>query len=309
MGRFPILAVSALLLICGLLSSCERNPSEVNAPSTRIIREETLVIGVLPEKNVFEQRRRYQPLTEYLSDVLHMNVRIKLLDSYGAIARELEEQVIDAAVLGSLNYVLMHERGYVLPVARLVDLTHGADYRSIVFTRHDTGITEDIRSWKDKDIALVHPATLAGALFPRWYLYQSEKIDMSWYFNTVRYMGSHDSVVLAVYNGHAHLGAAKDDVIRAMQSDWPELQEGLLILTISEPVPSNTLSLRSDLADTLLERLQETLVSMHTYQQGITALQQLEASSFVATRDEEFDSLRVMMYELGVDSSHFSFAD
>ncbi|WP_333656146.1 hypothetical protein [Dissulfurispira sp.] len=75
-----------------LLFSCTGTTPETDTVRPQKIREKTITIAILPEQNVFEQKKRYKPLAEYLSNALDVNVKIKLLDSYGFIYDEIKNK-------------------------------------------------------------------------------------------------------------------------------------------------------------------------------------------------------------------------
>lgn len=153
-----------------LLFSCTGTTTETDTVKPQKIRENTFTIAILPEQNVFEQKKRYKPLAEYLSDKLGINVKIKLLDSYGSIYDEIKNKTIDGAFFGSFNYVLTQARTDIEPMARPVETGENSSYRGIIFTRKDSGLTVNVKTWKGKKIALVHEVTTAGYIFPRWNL-------------------------------------------------------------------------------------------------------------------------------------------
>ena len=62
----------------------------------------------MPEKNIFEQRRRYAPLAEYMEKKLNLNVELKVLPSYEEVAQKFIEEEVDAAFFGSFAYVQTH---------------------------------------------------------------------------------------------------------------------------------------------------------------------------------------------------------
>ncbi|WP_027388902.1 phosphate/phosphite/phosphonate ABC transporter substrate-binding protein [Chrysiogenes arsenatis] len=285
-----------------LLAGCEQQPALPEPPPIQTLYAgKPFTIGILPEQNVFEQRKRYHQLGEYLTQALRRPVKIKLLDSYShvGIAKELEEDIIDAAFFGSYIYALTYQQGLIEPIARPVDTEYGAEYRGVIFTRPETGVTSDVTTWVGKRIALVHHANTAGYLFPRWYLHQSYSGDYHAYFERILFLGSHDATVLAVHSKHADIGAAKESIVNRMMQQNADIAASLTIIASGEiSVPTNTLAVRNDLDTALKQQIETALLDMHLSDAGQQALKALGAERFIRTEDHEYDALRYIMREM-----------
>lgn len=299
----------ALSLACLLGVSCDNKAKDTNKVELKNIRETTFTIAILPEQNVFEQKKRYKPLAEYLSNTLNVNVKIKLLDSYGSIYDEIKNKTIDAAFFGSFNYVLTRARADIEPIARPVEIGGNSNYKGIIFTRKDSGLNRDIRTWKGKRISLVHEVTTAGYIFPRWYLKRHGVDNFENYFRKIIFSGSHDAAILAVFKGQADIGAAKDLIFKKLLSENPAIRDEIVVLAESISVPSNSLCVRGDLKNNIKSSLKKTLLTMHNTNNGKTALAALNAERFIETSDSEFDELREMARDIGINIRTYQFRD
>jgi phosphonate transport system substrate-binding protein len=294
--KFLVCFLSLLMLF-----SCNGKSPDIEKLSHEKARETTITIAILPEQNVFEQKKRYRPLAEYLSNALDVNVKIKLLDSYGSIYDEIKNRTIDGAFFGSFNYILTRARADIEPLARPAETTGRSNYRSLIFTRKDSGLTSDIMKWKGKKIALVHEVTTAGYIFPAWHLKKHGITAFEQYFGKVIFTGSHDAAILSVLKGQTDLGAAKDLIFEKVLSENPAMKTELIVLASSLEVPSNTLCVRSDLDNRIKTALKNILISMHTTPEGREVLAAFSASKFKGTADSEYDELRAMAGELDIN--------
>jgi phosphonate transport system substrate-binding protein len=300
----------SLLFLTLLSFSCTAGAPETDPDKTpRKIRGETITIAVFPEQNVFEQKKKYRPLMDYLSNALDINVRIKLLDSYGAIYDEIGGRKIDGAFFGSFNYVIAKARADIEPLARPVETDGRSVYRGIIFSRKDRGLGSDVKGWRGKRIALVHEVTTAGHIFPHWYLRKHGITDFERYFRKIIFTGSHDAAVLAVLKGQADLGAAKDLIYEKLLAQNPAMRSELVVIARSIELPSNSLCVSGGLEASLKDRLRKALLSLHETPDGKKALTAMNAVRFTETRDDEFSSLRVMVTGLGIDVKTFRFKD
>lgn len=291
-----------LVLAClAILLSCTDSTQMPELVKPGPVSGESLTIAILPERNVFEQKKKYRPLADYLSKTLGINVKIKLLDSYGAIYDEIEHGTIEGAFFGSYNYVLAKARADIEPIARPVDAEGKSNYRGIIFTRADSGLTRKAATWKGKRIALVHEVTTAGYIFPKWYLSQQGIGDFKRHFSRIIFAGSHDAAILAVMKGQADLGTAKDTIYTSLLAENPAVQQEMVVLAESIEVPANTLCLRSGLSPALKGGLKRELLGMHMNPDGQRVLAGLGAAAFRETHDSEYDALREMTKALAID--------
>jgi len=299
--------ISGIFLTLVLLVSCSNNADTILEKSPVPVRDRTLTIAILPEQNVFEQKRRYQPLTEYMSDALDINVKIKLLDSYGSIYNEIFNKEIDGAFFGSFNYVLTRARTKIVPVARPVTSGGVSTYTGIIFTKKDSGITGDISSWRDKKIALVHRATTAGYIFPKWFLKKKNIHRMKDFFSELIFTGSHDTAIISVFNGRADIGAAKNLIFQKLVAENPILRDNLQVLYESTAVPSNTICLRKSAGRDLIERIRAILLEMDKVPRGVETLQKMNIVKFISTKDREYIQVHRMAADLNIDIKRYPF--
>lgn len=269
-----------------------------------------VTIGLLPERNVFEQKKRYQPLQEHLSAACGCPVSFKLLDNYQLIFSELLERRVDGAFFGSMNGAIAQLKGGVEILARPVDLQGVSTYTGVLFTRDGSGVTIDPRTWKGKRIALVNKVTTAGYLYPlsllRHFGYTG---DPAAFFGSMSFTGSHDAAMLAVFKGEADLGACKDTVYDEQVRLHPEIGRALAVLGESAAVPNNGLGVRPDLSPDLKTKLREALLGMHARENGQRALRQFGAQRFVATAQSDYDPVFAMAREAGVDLAGWPLRD
>ena len=79
--------------------------------------EESLVIGLLPEMNVFKQKQRFKPLAAYLSEHMGIEVKLTILSRYGNIIERIQNEEVDGAFLGSFTGALAISQLEFVPLA------------------------------------------------------------------------------------------------------------------------------------------------------------------------------------------------
>jgi phosphonate transport system substrate-binding protein len=304
-------AVSLLVLAFLLSWGCGRAPEEASVqPSPGTPGAADLVIALLPERNVFEQKIKYLPLQEYLANELGIIVYFKLLDNYESIFSELQEGNVDGAFWGSMNGAITQVRGGVEMLARPLWPDNSSTYWGYIFTLKGSGISSDPATWRGRSIAFVNKVTTAGFLYPLSVLRQAGITENPGeFFSRAIFSGSHDASLIAVLQGEIDMGACKNTIFHEFVERNPEAAANVEILTTSAEVPSNGLGVRPGLDQALKTRLKETLLSMHEDPQGMAALNKFGALKFIETSFEDYSPVLDMAGKAGIDLSDWPLRD
>ena len=158
-----------LFFLTCLLPGC-KGREEVS--SKNVPKSHQIVIGLIPEQNIFRQIDRYQPLADYLSSKSGLTIRLKVLSGYGNVINNFISLGMDGAFFGSFTYVLAHAKLGVEVLARPEGIDGISTYHGLIFAREDSGI-KSVKDMRGKRFALVDKGTIAGYLFPVHYFYKS----------------------------------------------------------------------------------------------------------------------------------------
>lgn len=268
--------------------------------------EKTLRLLLVPEQNVFEQRRRYKYISDYLSRKMEMNVIVEIMANYGEISDAFIEGRADAGFFGSFSYVLTHAKAGIEPIARPVWLNGSSTYRGYIFARKDSGIVT-VKDMKKKSLVLVDKATTAGYIFQLFYFKYYGIPKLEDYFSKISYARSHDAAAWAVYTGEADIGGAKDHIFNRLKEEYPDFRSQMVVLAESPEVPSNGFAVRKDINPAIKLRLKTLLLAMHETTEGQEALKDFGALRFIETTNNDYVVLYNMVKELGIDLLEYSY--
>jgi len=285
-------------------TACENKKQPREAK--KALGQQELLIGLIPEQNVFRQRERYLTLRKYLSERLGITVNFTSLSRYGNLLARFSEEKIDGAFFGSFTYALAHSQLGVEPLARPVNLDGTSTYHGYIFVRKDSGI-RNVADMRGKRFAFVERATMAGYLFPLAWFRENGIADPHSYLRESILVGSHDAAIQAVLNKEADIGAAKNTMYDQMAVENPGLQKELVILATSGVVPQNCLAVRKDLDPELKNALRRVLTEMDKDQDGIEALRRFGARGFIETSDGDYEYLYKLSSEVGIDLRHYRY--
>jgi len=273
---------------------------------TQASAERTLRMLLVPEKNTFEQRRRYKFITDYLSRKMEIDVTVEIMANYGEISVAFQEGRADAGFFGSFSYALTHAQTGIEPLVRPVWLDGNSTYRGYIFVRKDSGI-ETVKDMKNKSLVLVDSATTAGYIFQRFYFKYHGIDSMEDYFSRISYARRHDAAAWAVYTGEADIGGAKNHIFNSFKDEYPDFKEQMTVLAESAEVPSNGLAVSKDLNPAIKLRLRTLLQTLHESEAGREVLKNFGAQKFIATNNDDYIVLYNMVNELGIDLKEYSF--
>ena len=210
-------------------------------PTARAERDvPVLRIGLIPERDIFKQRRRYRALADYVSEQLGGPIELVTSRTYEGILKDFKDKKIDAAFLGSLVTVLAMDRLGIKILAK-PEMPGGINtYHGVIFVRQDSPILR-LEDLKAHTIGMVY-STTAAHLFPACVITKLELMNPP---NPIKpvWIGTHDDVALKVMDGNLDAGAIKNLRLDALELSHPEWK--IRRLANGQDVPTNALCLRA----------------------------------------------------------------
>jgi phosphonate transport system substrate-binding protein len=294
----------SVCLCLTILLGCGETKTERDV-ETKGIRP-SLVLGLIPERNIFKQLDRYEPLADYLSRKIGADVKLKVLTRYGNIIDNFSSAGLDGAFFGSFTYTLAHAKLGVEPVARPETAEGVSTYYGLIFVRRDSGI-RSIQDMKGKRFVFVDRATTAGYLLPLAFFKAHRIEDYKTFFKETYFSGTHEDAIYDVLNKKADIGAAKNTVFARLAAVDSRVKDELVILARSPGVPENGLAVKKDLDPAIRNKLQEALLNMQNDIQGMNVLKNLGARRFIETTDSDYANVYKYVKQIGLDLSTYQY--
>jgi len=283
------LLVSLVILVISLVFVLSQLPPSTrdNAPLTTTKPNQSaqapLRIGLIPERDVFQQRKRYRVLAEYLSIKLDRPVELVMMHTYATVLKDFDEKNIECAFLGSLVSVLAMDRLGAKVVVK-PELANGvSSYHGVIFVRADSPITK-VEQLAGHSIGMVRTTT-AGHVFPGCVLMQ-EKLFGRADEPSIVWIGTHDDVARQVMDSQIDVGAIKNLRLDALEKQNPYWKIRRLVR--GKCVPSNALLVRGDIAVELGGKLSKILLKMDSDPQGRKTLDTMGMKRFVPCPPQEY---------------------
>jgi phosphonate transport system substrate-binding protein len=192
--------------------------------------------------------------------------------SYAGVIEAMGAERADIGWLNAFSYVIAHQK-YEVEV-RLVTVRFGLPYyRAEIIAQSASGINS-LADLKGKRFAFVDPASTSGYLFPLAGL-RKAGYDPTKFFGQTVFAGSHNNVVLAVYQGRADAGAVFEDARASVQKTLPDVMQKLKPVWTSDPIPNDTVSFRKELPADVKDRVSTALLRFSQDPVGLEALKSL----------------------------------
>jgi phosphonate transport system substrate-binding protein len=296
-----------VLCICLLLpTSCSKPQTP---PPKKVIKEENfLLIGLIPEENIFRQLDRYDPLAEYLSEKIGTRIKLIIIPVFGNIVKNFDSAGMDGAFLESLTYALAHTKLGVEVLARPENLQGVSTYRGLIFVRKDSGI-KTVRDMKGKTFAFVDKASAVGYLHPLVFFRERGVRNYRHYLKEIYYTGTYEDSIYDVLNRKADIGAAKNTVFERLAGKNPRIKEELRILTQSPDFPESGLVVRKNLDPSIKKMLKDALLGMDSDPAGKIVLKNFGAKRFIKTTDEDYLPIYKYTRELNLNLATYDFGN
>jgi phosphonate transport system substrate-binding protein len=210
----------------------------------------------------------------------------------------------DIAVINSFGYLLANSKYGA--IAKLKTLRHGKDsYAGAIMVRADSGI-KSLKDLNGKRFAFTDAASSSGYLFPLKLL-NDNKIKLG---NTT-FAGKHDTVVTMIYQKQVDAGGVFwadpfdgkiEDAREKVKTQFPDIEEKVIILQLTEPIPNDPFIFRKDLPEEISQKFIKGLSKFLSTKEGKEAFRIIYAlDGIVPATDKDYDGLRNVLKSTNTD--------
>lgn len=273
---------------------------------SKALSQNEMLIGLIPEENIFNQMERYRPLADYLSGKIGVKVKLTILSRYGSIVDSFVTRKMDGAFFGIFTGVLAMEKLGVEPVARPLNLDGKSTVNSYIFVKKDSGI-KTVKDMRGKRIVFVDKLTATGYLFAIAFLREKGVQDIDKYFGEYFFTGSHGSAVYSVLDNRADIGSAKSKVFNRMVEKDPAIKDELNIIAKSDEFPDTTLCIRKDLPSEIKTKIKQVLLNMDRDPEGNEILKKFGALKFIDADKKDFQPFFELAKKAGINIKNYRY--
>lgn len=227
---------------------------------------------------------------------------VSIPQSFIAVVEAFGSKRADVASINTFGYIIANEKYGA--EAKLTVLRHGlATYQS-QFVARKGGPIKSLKDFNGRKIAFVDPASTSGFLLPKKVL-NDKSIKPSQEIFAMK----HDSVISMVYQGQADAGAtfyspAADGVIqdarRLVKTQYPDVEEKIQIIELTEPIPNDPIVFRKDLPEDMKKTIADAFMKFVQTPEGKVTFEKVYGvTDLKLASDRDYDSVREMLKSLG----------
>lgn len=231
-------------------------------------------------------------------------------NSYVAVVEAFGTKRADIASLNTFGYIMAHDR--YKTQAKITFIRHGKEtYQSQIIARADSKV-KSLKDIDGKKFAYVDPASTSGYLMPAK-LFVENNVKPA---ETV-FANKHDNVVMMVYQKQVDAGATFysqpndkgeiEDARRLVKKQYPDIEEKVKIVQLTEPIPNDPIVFREDLSEEIKEKVISTLMAYMETEEGKKVFGEIYGiTGMVRSSDARYDSVREMLKALGKSAAELS---
>jgi phosphonate transport system substrate-binding protein len=236
-----------------------------------------------------ETMRSYSNLYNYLARDVDRTAEVYQRHTYAETNELVRAGGVDIALVCSYAYVV-GQREFGMEAIAVPIVRGKPEYYSYVIVRADSGI-KTFDGLRDHSFAFTDPISTSGRLYAEGLLVDRQTTAQQ-FFRQTTFTFSHDNSIKAVDDGVVD-GAAVDSLVydQKIKQD-PQLGQRLTIIAKSAPFGAPPIVVNPKLAPVLKQKLQQTLLTMHTTPEGQRILAELDTERFVPPDDHWYDSVR-----------------
>ncbi|WP_213335108.1 phosphate/phosphite/phosphonate ABC transporter substrate-binding protein [Enterococcus casseliflavus] len=269
---------------------------------------EKLTVQFVPSQAAETLEAKAKPLEQLLSDELGIPVTVSVSTDYNTIVEAMASKQVDVGFLPPNAYVLANEQSNVkvlLQAQRYGIKQPGGEstdelvdsYRSMIVVKSGSDIKE-LEDLKGKTIATQDVTSSAGYVWPVAEM-KKAGIDINTDVTTVQVKG-HDQAVLSVLNGDVDAAFVFEDARNTVKNDYPEIMDEVEPMYFTEPIPNDTISVRSDMSEEWDKKIQDAFIAIGKDEEGKQIISGIYShEGYVVSQDSNFDIVREYAEQVG----------
>jgi phosphonate transport system substrate-binding protein len=224
-------------------------------------------------------------LRAYLEQKLKMPVELVVGANYAATSEALRFGRLDIAYLGPVTYILQSRRTHLEPFARPSHAYVGPTFQATIVVPADSP-AKTLADLKGGEIAFGDPASTSGTWVPRWQLLNEGLISGRDY--TLRVLGAHDAVALAVANKKVAAGGLSKPIYDRLLKEGKIGADQVRVIEDSPAIPEYMWTFRDGLDPEFKEEIRKAFIAVD----DPAALAVFRAESFIPCVDADVDRVR-----------------
>ncbi|MEB8068885.1 phosphate/phosphite/phosphonate ABC transporter substrate-binding protein [Mammaliicoccus fleurettii] len=300
-SRLFIFLLGAILV----LAACGNGESSIQSKESDNkkggdYKPEELTIQFVPSQNADTLEAKAKPLEKLLSDELDIPVKVSVSTNYNTIVEAMKSKKVDVGFLPPTAYTLAHDQkaaDVLLQAQRYGVKEDGSnsdelvdEYKSQFIVKKGSAI-KSLKDMKGKKIALQDVSSTAGYTYPVAELLDAGIDPMN--DMDITNVKGHDQAIIALLNGDVDVAVTFQDARNIVKKDQPNVFKDTEIVKLTEPIPNDTISVRSDMDNKWRDKLKKAFKDIAKTKKGHDIVSEVYShEGYVDSKDSKFDVVR-----------------
>lgn len=259
---------------------------------------DTLVMGFIPSQDAGEIATTAEPLEEFLSEELGIEVQAEVMVDFSGLIEAMRTQKVDIGFLNPFGFVQAEDRADVEVL--LKSIRYGETSYVAQYTVPADSPIESIEDLKEEEgLVWAYPDVLStsGYLFPAKQLMDLGIENLDNHFEKLS-VGGHDNAIMQLIDGQADFATTFDDARDTLSEEFPDIYDNLRVVGYSDPIPNDTISVRSELPDDLKEQIKEAFLNLNDNEEMLEIMNEIYTWDGVAeAKSSDYDIVRDVFAE------------
>lgn len=233
----------------------------------------TLNVAMMPAQesktpNAGQEDKVNEDFRLMLEKQLGVKVNLYKSTEYEVGITAMAEGKVDVLLVSPMSYYQASLQTDIEPLATYSSAPGSAVYKTVFITSAGNNNINSLKDLKGKSIAFVDQSSSSGYLYPKYELVQKlgldpEKLETpGYYFNSVKFSGSHPNSIISVLNGGVDAAAVGLPALDYI----PSLKKGATVKDVkiigeTPVIPNPIFIVRADLDDTLKAKLKKAYLN------------------------------------------------
>jgi len=258
-----------------------------------------IIMQFVPSGDTQEIIAGGEQLAQMLKAKTGLEFKVNVGTDFAAVREAMGAGQVHIGWLNTFNYVLAHEK-YGVDVALATVRFGTSTYKGQIIVRADSGITT-LADLKGKSMCWVDVNSTSGYIIPRIML-KANGIDPDKDFSKTVEAGSHNNVVVAVYNGDCDAGATYSDARGSVAKDYPDVKDKVVVLATTTDIPNDGVDFIKDFPADLRTKIVNALLEIAQTEEGKAALKTIYSIDGLQAVDDSFyDAFRADLSKAGIN--------
>ncbi|WP_017473593.1 phosphate/phosphite/phosphonate ABC transporter substrate-binding protein [Amphibacillus jilinensis] len=261
-----------------------------------------LVMGFIPSQDAANIATTAEPLEAFLSEELGIPVQAEVMVDFSGLIEAMRTQQVDIGFLNPFGFVQAEDRAGVEVILKSIRNDEDS-YVAQYTVPADSPIEsiEDIIETEGLVWAYPDDLSTSGFLFPAKQLLDMGIEDLDDHFQRFS-VGGHDNAMMQLIDGQADFATTFDDARDTLADEFPDVYDDLRVIGYTDPIPNDTISVRSELPDEIKQQITEAFLSLNDNEEMLEIMYEIYTWDGVAeAQSSDYDIVREVFAEFEDD--------